>query len=455
MRKIRSVWFRLIASGQSTAQSSVERKNVRLSNVISLFIFVVAGIHGIIFYAVATPSAALLMIPAAGGILLTVWLNKKLYTRVARVWLIVWCNVCVIVFCMGFGNESKVYYALFAFSLLPWMLFEWSKRWIALVCSLVTVANFYGIQEANLVSLWGIDKSSQEMVAFLINNVIFMLLGGFLYSFLIQNFKNENRIRRSVKRLQKAESRLVALSAEQQRTIELLKTQGDRLINFAKILSHNVRSHTANLKGLLVLYGDESPQGRRDIVEMAEKSVDALEVTIRDINTVMQFHLDGNGKGQSIQIKSFLLNWIERQNADRLRIAVNFQIDDQVFIFGQAQYMEWILDSLRDNALQFAKDQHRANIFMRVRRIDDRLEIWFKDRGMGVDLDDRPQRIFDLYSTYHEGISNRGFGLYRTKNLLEAMSATISVYSKPNRGVLFVMVFPLQWSSRPTSNTAD
>jgi signal transduction histidine kinase len=59
------------------------------------------------------------------------------------------------------------------------------------------------------------------------------------------------------------------------------------------------------------------------------------------------------------------------------------------------------------------------------------------DNGLGIDLSQYENRLFNMYETFHGNSDARGIGLFITRNQVEAMGGKIEVESKVNNGTVF------------------
>ena len=61
----------------------------------------------------------------------------------------------------------------------------------------------------------------------------------------------------------------------------------------------------------------------------------------------------------------------------------------------------------------------------------------FQDNGLGIDMKRFSNRIFWMYKTFHGNADARGFGLFITKNQIEAMGGKVEVESHLGAGTTF------------------
>ena len=74
-------------------------------------------------------------------------------------------------------------------------------------------------------------------------------------------------------------------------------------------------------------------------------------------------------------------------------------------------------------------------------RDDDNVTLFFKDNGMGIDLERNRDKIFGLYQRFHNHPDSKGLGLYLVKSQVESLGGSISVESEVDKGTTFTITF--------------
>ena len=67
-----------------------------------------------------------------------------------------------------------------------------------------------------------------------------------------------------------------------------------------------------------------------------------------------------------------------------------------------------------------------------------------KDNGLGIDLKLYGEKIFKLYSRFHDHVEGKGFGLYLVKTQVSAMGGKLEVTSEVNEGTTFYIYLKIQ-----------
>ena len=94
---------------------------------------------------------------------------------------------------------------------------------------------------------------------------------------------------------------------------------------------------------------------------------------------------------------------------------------------------------LVSNAIKYRKPDISPVITIDASSTDSTLEIRIADNGLGIDLAKSGDKMFNLYSRFHEGFDGKGIGLYMVKIQSEAMGGSVEVSSSPGKGSAFIV----------------
>ncbi len=227
---------------------------------------------------------------------------------------------------------------------------------------------------------------------------------------------------------------------ETQALLNVTKDQNERLLNFAHIVSHNLRSHSSNLQMMLDLMAMESETYRED--EYFKRMVQAsenLKETISHLNevVVMNHSIEENFKTINLlEICNSALKNIQGTAAEK-EVEMLIDISPNESAFGVRAYLESIFLNFISNSIKYSSPSRKSWIKIATRSFENKVEIEFSDNGIGIDLERHRNKIFGMYKTFHGNPDARGIGLFISKNQIEAMGGSISVSSKPNVGTTF------------------
>ncbi|MCB1147697.1 MAG: HAMP domain-containing histidine kinase, partial [Leptospiraceae bacterium] len=232
---------------------------------------------------------------------------------------------------------------------------------------------------------------------------------------------------------------------EMKRTTDLVAMQNKRLLEFTYIVSHNLRSHAANLKGISDLLSEPTNESElQSYHEMLNSSVENLMTTLEHLNMIVKIQGETNLAVQKINLYDSINSTMES-----LQIMINsigVEIDNRVpenftiyFIFA---YMESILLNLISNAIKYREPSRKLKITISAENVADGVWLYVADNGQGIDLERVGERMFGMYQVFHDHPESRGLGLFLCRNHMESVGGRIEVDSTPGQGATFKLFFP-------------
>ncbi len=237
--------------------------------------------------------------------------------------------------------------------------------------------------------------------------------------------------------LKKKESQLRKL-------INVTAIQNKKLIHFAHIVSHNLRSHSANFAMLLKLMADGHEEvNNEDILVMLTQASDNLMQTLEDLNEVVEINTNFNLKRIHLDLNQMVEK--VRQNLsvilDQNQVSINNKVPKKLTVYSIPTYLESIVLNLLTNAAKYKSPLRKPQVTIEATKEKNTTILSISDNGLGINLDKYGDKIFGMYKTFHQRKDARGLGLYIIKNQIEAMGGSISVRSKEGEGTTFEVRF--------------
>lgn len=229
-----------------------------------------------------------------------------------------------------------------------------------------------------------------------------------------------------------------------QTLVEVTKGQNESLMNFAHIVSHNLRSHSSNMSMLTKFLSQEkSPAEKQNIEGMLGKAVDSLNETVEHLNEVVLIKTGALEKMRSASLITTINRVEDNISALLKQKEANciFNISKTHFVNVVPAYLDSILLNLFTNSLKYASDKRKPQIEVSSKIKNDFIEVRFSDNGQGIDLKRYGQKVFGMYKTFHKHKDAKGIGLFITKNQIESMSGSIKVESEIDKGTTFTLKF--------------
>lgn len=219
-----------------------------------------------------------------------------------------------------------------------------------------------------------------------------------------------------------------------------IKEQNGRLVNFAHVVSHNLRSYGSNIASLLVLLERANHDDERNTIMEHLKSLSVtLDETVDHLSEVVSIQTDINQKREKLNLRSYVAKTIEVLSGeiDTYNAHINNDVSPGLTVDYVPAYLESILLNLFSNGLKYRSMSRPAVVNVEARIEDLHLILLVSDNGLGIDLAKFGTKLFNMRATFHGNPDARGLGLFITRNQVEAMGGKIEVESEVGIGTTF------------------
>ncbi|MFB9058117.1 PAS domain S-box protein [Mariniflexile ostreae] len=224
--------------------------------------------------------------------------------------------------------------------------------------------------------------------------------------------------------------------------LDISEKQNKQLLNFAHIVSHNLRSHYSNLEMICSVIELEEPNFvETDNFSIIKTAIGKLGDTIHNLNDSINLKSKVLKNLKPVNLKDAIDNAILniRQFAKTHNAIIHIAVDDSIKITTVPSYIHSIFHNLLTNAIKYKSPNRQLLINISATIEGKYVIITFKDNGIGINLDLHGEKIFGMYKTFHNQDNSNGLGLYITKNQVEALDGDIKVESEVNVGTIFTI----------------
>ncbi|PJZ58461.1 PAS domain-containing sensor histidine kinase [Leptospira barantonii] len=228
-----------------------------------------------------------------------------------------------------------------------------------------------------------------------------------------------------------------------QRTLDIMNDQNERLLNFAHIVSHNLRSHAGNITMLLKIFEESDNEiERQEVVQYITKASDSLMDTILNLNEVVSIQTNKNLQNTEIVLRDYIEKATRTISGEiqKHQVQIKNLVSDTIKVHCNASYMESILLNFLTNAVKYRHPDRIPEITLNAVYEKNRLVLSISDNGLGIDMNKNGDKLFGMYKTFHNNRDAKGIGLFITKNQVEAMGGRIEVESQINQGTTFKII---------------
>lgn len=226
--------------------------------------------------------------------------------------------------------------------------------------------------------------------------------------------------------------------------MNIAKEQNKKLLDFAHIATHDIRTHVGNLGSIIGFIEDDIEIiSENENFKMLKESLSNLEETLEHLNKIRKNKLNQDSKLKTLSLYRYVTHAIYNINAiakkHHCQILNHVEKDHKVYAI--EPYLDSIILNLLTNAIKYRSVNRVPTIIITSEIIEDFIVLRIEDNGLGIDLENHGNKLFTLNGTFHKHQDSRGIGLFITKNHVESIGGRIEVESKVNEGTCFSVYF--------------
>jgi len=240
---------------------------------------------------------------------------------------------------------------------------------------------------------------------------------------------------------------LKLLEKELTQSNKIISEQNNRLLNFANIVSHNLKSYAGNLKSILELFIRADSEEEKKVTFSYLQSISkGFSTTVDNLNEIAQVQSQSELKLSYINVHQCITQVIEvlKVQIDSTQSIIQNKVDRNLIVLANPAYMDSILLNLLSNTIKYRQPDKTLVVEIKSEVKNKELRLTVTDNGRGINLEQHKNDIFGLYKTFHGNPDAKGVGLFITKWQIEAMNGRIEVRSEENKGTSFTVYFPIR-----------
>ncbi|MBU1087020.1 MAG: PAS domain-containing protein [Candidatus Omnitrophica bacterium] len=206
-------------------------------------------------------------------------------------------------------------------------------------------------------------------------------------------------------------------------------------------VAHELNSPLAGLKLMINAYAKKTKQGTSEAENFIEMN-DACQYMAGIIHELSFFAKPGKEPVDLLNVNEVIESVLKLIAGKIKEKSIKIQKDFEANIpniSGYKREVQQIVLNLINNACDSMSTN--GKLIIRTRNTDNnKIKVEFIDNGQGIKKENLG-KIFEPFFTTKKGKKGSGLGLAIVKSLVEAHNGTISVESKKNKGVTFILSF--------------
>ena len=285
-------------------------------------------------------------------------------------------------------------------------------------------------------SVMGVHRPTQKDFVWLLVDAepIFDSSGQFLH--VICTYSDITELRKIQDTLTEKNTILTTLADE-------LKGKNERLLEFAQIVSHNLRSPISSIVSLLELFENSDDATQLEITQHIRNVSTKALLTIDELNQVLKIQQEDNISTANVDLNRLLDHTMDLQKGAVLdsgtEISRDFQIREIEY---PPIYLESIFLNLLSNSLKYRAEERQCKVSVKSYHDEHgQVVLEWEDNGIGIDTAKHKNDLFKLGKIFHSNEDSRGVGLFLIKNQVDVMGGKIHVESKIGAWTKFKITF--------------
>lgn len=237
-----------------------------------------------------------------------------------------------------------------------------------------------------------------------------------------------------------------------QKSFDLTREQNERLLNFSYIVSHNLRTHSSNISGIIDLLATATDKSQKEKLMNYLKVVsNTLNETMGHLNEVVNIQTNMNIALSTLNLSDQIEKTIDllREKIAEKGAMVRNNVPHNVEITFNTSYLESVLLNFIANALKYSHPDRAPVVTLSCYHSGEWLVLSIADNGHGIDLNRHGDSLFGMYKRFNTDKEGKGLGLFITKNQVEAMGGKIEVKSEIDKGTTFEVFFNMEVPFHP------
>jgi PAS domain S-box-containing protein len=229
------------------------------------------------------------------------------------------------------------------------------------------------------------------------------------------------------------------------KNLELERINQD-LDSFVYTASHDLKLPIVNMTGLfdeLMRVASFNDADAPKMIGMFNKSLSQLQNTIQDLSDMVKVQKSQIDTLEKVSLEEILQDVkISLQNPiqeSEATITADFSAASELSFTKPG--LKSVLYNLISNAIKYKALDRAPQIHLTTTIKDNFIELRISDNGLGIDIARHQNKLFQMFTRFHNHVNGSGLGLYIVNRLLTNNGGHINIESNLNKGTTFYLYF--------------
>ena len=267
-------------------------------------------------------------------------------------------------------------------------------------------------------------------------------------------------VARDITDTRRSQEILIRALRREREVVSRLKELDQARDEFVSTVSHELRTPMSSIIGGAEMLAEgilgELSRPQQKMIDVISRNGDRLLALADDLLLLATFdHETWPEQASRVDLRTVLAESggsIGAMLATRDLDVDYAQPDDEVMVNGDATHLERAVTNLLTNAVKFTPDGGRISVALAHDSTGRAATLSVADTGLGipqVELDQVFEKFFRSSVVQEQAIQGSGLGLAIVKNIVESHDGRIDVSSEPGNGTTFTITLPLARNPQP------
>jgi PAS domain S-box-containing protein len=248
---------------------------------------------------------------------------------------------------------------------------------------------------------------------------------------------------------------LLHINKELSAALKMVENSTQYLEQLAYVSSHDLKSPIITLQGLIkhlasskaIVPGYEAP------FEMIKEIVEQMKSTSVALNSILQLRknlISRDFASDKVSVAQVVKDVLEMLNGpietSGAQISVDIEKGLQVRI--HHTFLKAIVFNLVSNSIKFKHPDRAPVIEINAIEINGNAQIIVSDNGSGINLSRYQNKLFSIFTRFHDGVEGNGIGLHSVKMIVDFHKGEINLDSEENKGTKVTINLPIEKESQ-------
>jgi signal transduction histidine kinase len=179
---------------------------------------------------------------------------------------------------------------------------------------------------------------------------------------------------------------------------------------------------------------------QKELIKHMDASIDSMKSTLVNLSEVIKSQKTPFETDEEIDLDK-VIDSILMENKimfDDANVELEKNLEVKTFKWSRVG-IKSVIYNLLSNSVKYKDPERPLRITVSSEKKDYGVEIRVIDNGLGFDSESRGEKVFELFTRFHDHVEGSGIGLYMIRNLLRKKGSNLMYKSEVGKGTTAIV----------------